>query len=260
MRKGVFVAAIVFVFLTSVGVSFATPWETEPKFELEGIWWFSNLKGTISAGSEIDAKGDLGLKSTDFAEGRLTWYINDDHRIRLGVANVSNDGSATVQKQFVFNGTTYPVGANINTTIDFTYSRLGWTWEFINIDKNTFKFGAMLDIDWLMLEPKINGTLSAGSSTSHFDASKKFNLVLPTIGLAADYNPVKYVNIFADAEGIAAGKYGYVFDFEAGIKVIPVKWFSIVGAYRYLELKAKDNGASAKVTYNGPYVGVTFRY
>lgn len=254
MRKQVFLAVMVFL-LASMGVAHATPWETEPKFELEGIWWFSNLKATVDVGSKVHTS-DLGLGDAQFAEGRLTWYINNNHRIRVAYAHVSNDGSATVQKEFVFNGTTYPVGANINSKIDFSYSRLGWTWEFINIDNNTFKFGTMLDADWFILEPKINGNLN----TLQFDASKKFNLVLPTIGLAADYNPVKYVNLFADAAGIAAGKYGYMFDFEAGIKVIPVKWFSIVGAYRYLELKAKSDSNYAKVTYNGPYVGMTFRY
>jgi len=78
--------------------------------------------------------------------------------------------------------------------------------------------------------------------------------------LAADYNPVKYLNIFATGEGIAAGKYGYVFDGEVGIKVIPVPWLSIKGAYRYMELKAKDGADFAKVSYNGPYVGLTLRY
>ena len=259
MRKIGISCALVLV-MTFMGVAHAGAWQTEPKLEFEGIWWFSNLSATIKVGSTIDAKSDLGIENAQFAEGRLTWYINDYHRIRLGVAHVSNDGGASVQKEFVFNGVTYPVGANIYSKLDFTYSRLGWTWEFINIGHNTFKFGTMLDVDWYILEPKINGSLTVNDNAMQFDSSKTFNLLLPTIGLAADYNPVKYINVFADASGIAEGSYGYVVDAEAGVKVIPVKWFSIVGSYRYFELKAKSDGSSAKATYNGPYVGVTLRF
>jgi len=259
MRKGVFLVAVVF-FLASLGVAHATPWQTEPKFELEGIWWFSNLKATVDVGTKIDAKSDLGLEDRQFAEGRLSWYLNDEHRIRLAIAHISNDGSASVQRDFTFHGTTFPVGAAINSEMDFTYSRLGWIWEFINIDKNTFKFGTVLDLDWFILDPKINGILNVNNKVTEYDAEKKFNLVLPTIGLAADYNPVKYLNIFATGEGVAAGKYGYLVDGEVGVKVIPVPWISIKGAYRYMELKAKDGNDFAKVTYNGPYVGVTLRY
>jgi hypothetical protein len=258
LKRGVLVA-VVFL-LVSTGVAQATPWQTEPKFELEGIWWFSNIKANIDVGSDINAKSDLGVTDSQFAEGRLTWNINDNHSIRFGIAHISNDGSKKVQSEFVFNGTTYPVGAKVDTTIDFTYSRLGWTWQFINIANNTFKFGTMLDMDWFILDPKINGTVTVDNSKSHLDASRKFNLLLPTIGLAADCNPIKYLNIFADASGIMSGKYGYMADAEIGVKVIPIKWFSIVGSYRYLELKAKDGSDTAKITYNGPYVGLTIRY
>ena len=259
MRKRGILLAIVFLWV-STGVAHATPWQTEPKFELEGIWWFSNLTATIDVGSRISAKSDLGLTDSQFVEGRLTWHINDNNRIRLGFAHISNDGFIGVQRAFVFSGTTYPVGAKIDSTIDFTYSRLGWTWQFINIGNNTFKFGPMLDVDWFILDPKISGTVTLGGSKTVLEASKTFHLVLPTVGLAADINPVKYVNIFANGAGIMAGKYGYMADAEVGVKVMPIKWFSIVGAYRYLEIKAKDGSSSAKVTYNGPYVGLTFRY
>jgi len=258
-KQGVLIVIVLFV-LVFAGVAHATPWQTEPKFELEGIWWFSNLNANINVGSNINVKSNLGLTDSQFAEGRLTWYINDNHRIRFGYAHISNDGSKTVQSEFVFNGVTYPVGARINSSLDFTYTRLGWTWQFINIANNTFKFGPMLDFDWFILDPKINGTLKIDSSKAQLEAERKFNLILPTIGLAADCNPIKYINIFADASGIMSGKYGYMADAEIGVKVIPIKWFSIVGSYRYMELKAKDGVNTAKVTYNGPYFGLTFRY
>ena len=96
-------------------------------------------------------RGNYACPYAQFAEGRFTWYINNEHRIRLAIAHISNDGSTTVQRGFTFHGTTFPAGATINSEIDFTYSRLGWTWEFINIDKNTFKFGTVLDADWVGL-------------------------------------------------------------------------------------------------------------
>lgn len=178
----------------------------------------------------------------------------------MAYAHISNDGNASVSREFVFNGVTYSAGASINTNIDFSYSRLGWTWEFINIGNNTFKFGTLLDAKWFTLEPKADGAFQTGDQITQLSSSKKFNLVLPTMGLPVDYNPVKYLNLFAEGSGMPAGKHGYLFDSEAGIKIIPPKWFGIVGSYRYFGLKAKDGDQFAKLTYNGPYVGVTVRY
>jgi hypothetical protein len=37
------------------------------------------------------------------------------------------------------------------------------------------------------------------------------------------------LNIFVEGSGMTAGQYGYMYDVEAGIKLIPIKILSIMG-------------------------------
>ena len=72
------------------------------------------------------------------------------------------------------------------------------------------------------------------------------------LGLALDFNPHKMLNIYAQGSGLYAGSYGYVYDAEIGIKLIPIKILSIVGGYRIMEFKAEHDDDYAKVKLYGP--------
>jgi hypothetical protein len=68
------------------------------------------------------------------------------------------------------------------------------------------------------------------------------------------------VNIFAEGSGLTAGSYGYVYDAEAGVKLIPVKFLSIIGGYRIFGIKAKHHHDYAKLMFHGPFAGATLRF
>lgn len=45
--------------------------------------------------------------------------------------------------------------------------------------------------------------------------------------------PVVPIDVFAEATGLSAGKYGYCYDAEAGVKFVPIKFVSIEGGFGY---------------------------
>jgi hypothetical protein len=235
--------------------------QRDVRLEFEGRYWFTDLEGRVKVteadiGTDINFKKDLDIKDEGYPEVRLTWYTGKKSKVRLAYTQVGYDGDAIVQRTILFNGTTYNRGTRVLTDLDIKYVRIGWAWQFINIDNGLIKLGTLLEGKGFWTKT----TLEASNLVPALREKEKFVFPLPTIGAALDINPHEMLNIFAEGSGLPAGKYGYMYDVEAGIKLIPIKILSIMGGYRLLEFKAKDDPDFAKVRVHGPFVGVTVRF
>jgi len=229
--------------------------------ELEGRYWFTDLKGTIKIteadiGTDIDLKEDLDIKGEGYPEVRLTWYTGKNSSIRAAYTQVEYEGEADLQRTIEFKGETYTVGTRILTDADLKYLRIGWAWQFINIGKGFLKLGTLVE----GIGFRVDASLEAPNLSPPVKESEKIVFGLPTIGVALDINPHRMLNIFAEGSGMYAGSYGYAYDCEAGIKLIPIKILSILGGYRLLDFKAKNDPDYVKVRVHGPFVGVTVRF
>jgi hypothetical protein len=229
--------------------------------EFEGRYWITNSKGKATVadndiGTDINFKSDLGIKDENYPEGRFTWYTGPNSKIRLAYTQVGYNGDEIVERTIEFGGKTYTVGTRVITDVDVKYLRIGWAWQFINIGKGMVKLGTLLEGKGVW----IKASLEAPNLVPSVKESEKLLFGLPTIGIALDINPYKMINIFGEVSGLPAGNYGYMYDGEAGIKFIPIKYFSILGGYRICEIKAKSDTDYAKLTVYGPFVGATLRF
>jgi len=230
--------------------------------ELEGRYWFTELQGKIKVtdsngiGTDIDLKDDLGIKDEGIPELRLTWYTGKKSKIWAAYGQVGYEGDENIQRTIEFNGTTYSFETRVTTDLDIKYLDVAWAWQFIYIDNGLFKLGTLLKAKVLW----VNASLEAPDLPSPAKVSEKFVFGLPTLGVALDFNPHKMLNIYAQGAGLYAGSYGYVYDAEIGIKLIPIKILSIVGGYRIMEVKAEHDDDYGKAKLYGPFVGVTVRF
>jgi hypothetical protein len=235
--------------------------QKRPTFELEGRYWITDLKGNIKVteahlGTDIDLKRDLGIKDENFPEARLTWYTGPKSKIRLAYTQVGFEGDENVDRTIEFRGQTYTIGSRVETDVKVKYLRLGWAWQFIDIGEGTVKLGTLLEVKGVWAK----ASLEAPDVILPVRESKTFLFGLPTLGVALDINPHKMVNIFGEISGLPAGNYGYMYDAEAGIKLIPVKFLSVIVGYRIFDVKAKDNSDFAKLRFYGPFAGATLRF
>jgi hypothetical protein len=235
--------------------------EKDVRLELEGRFWFTDLEGRVRVtdadeGTDINLKKDLDIKDEGYPEVRLTWYTGKKSKIRIAYTQVGYDGEANIERTILFDGTTYNAGTRVVTDFDLKYLRIGWAWQFINIDGGLIKLGTLIEGKGFWSKTR----LEAPDLVPALREKVRVIFALPTIGAALDINPHKMLNIFAEGSGLSAGKYGYMYDVEAGIKLIPVKILSIMGGYRLLEFKAKDDRDFAKARVHGPFVGVTVRF
>ena len=254
MRK--FVLAFVIFILITPGFAFG---QRDVRLEFEGRYWFTDLEGRVKIteddiGTDINFKKDLDIKDEGYPELRFTLYTGKKSKIRFAYAQVGYEGDENIGRTILFDGTTYNVGTRVVTDLDVKYYRIGWAWQFINIDNGFFKLGTLIDAKGFWTKT----TLEAPDVA--LKEKERVVFVIPTIGAALDINPHKMLNIFAEFSGLPAGKYGYVYDAEAGIKLIPIRILSIIGGYRIMEFKAEYHEDFAKAKVHGPFVGATVRF
>jgi hypothetical protein len=168
---------------------------------------------------------------------------------------VDYDGDENLQRTIQFGGETYTAGTRVVTDAEIEYLRVGWAWQFINIH-DYFKLGTLIEAKVIWFK----GSLEAINLVPPVKESEKFVFGLPTIGIALDLNPHKILNIFGEVSGLYAGSYGYVYDAEIGIKLIPIRILSILGGYRIMEFRAEYHDDYATLRIHGPFVGATVRF
>jgi hypothetical protein len=243
-----------FIVLISAAAVFA-----EPLVEFEGRYWITNFNSKLRVsdsglGTEINLKSDLGMKSENFPEGRFTWFTGKNSRIRIAYTQESFSGDNMLDRTIEFSGKTYPANSTVISNLDIKYGRVGWIWQFINI-ADIVKFGTEVDVKLFDAKAKLS------APNMDINESKAFFFGLPTLGLALDVTPpVVPIDAFAEATGMAAGKYGYCYDVEAGVKFVPIKFVNIEGGYRIFYMKAENDQDFAKLRLTGPFVGATIRF
>lgn len=245
------VAGIMILFFV-LGIAFA---ET---VEFEGRYWVADLDAKIritkaGIGEEFDLKSDLGIDNENMPEAIIYWHTGHNSKLRFAYTQAEVDGDQTVTRTIQFAGQTFNAGTRVVSDFEIKYLRFGWIWQFLNLfDK--VKLGPVLELK------AINADVSLDAPGLGIRESENFWAGLPTAGLAFNITPIKKLDLFAEFSGLPAGDIGYFLDAEAGIKIMPSKYFTITGGYRAIRLKAKDGSDFTKLDINGPFVGASIKF
>lgn len=227
--------------------------------EFEGRYWFADIDAKIRVeesgiGDEFDLKSDLGIDNENLPEGIIYWHTGPNSRLRLTYIDVDADGDETVTRAIQFSGQTFTAGTRVVSDFEIQYLRFGWIWQFLNCCNDKARFGTIIEAK------AVNTDMSLNAPALGISESEEFWAGLPTAGLAFDIQLLKILAMFAEFSGLPAGETGYFFDAEAGIKINPVKYCSIIGGYRIIKLKAEDSSDFTKVEFSGPFAGVSIKF
>jgi hypothetical protein len=227
--------------------------------EFEGRYWITNLSAEAKVteagnGTDIDLKRDLGIADQNFLSGRFSVNIGPNHRLTLNYTPIRYSINSNIKRTVEFAGETYAINTRVLTSLDLQYLRIGWAYQFVNVEGGKFKFGTLVEVKGAQ------GDVSLAAPDLGIDNAWNFKAWLPTLGLAMDINPVPFINIFAEISGLPAGQYGTIWEGEAGIKFIPFKNFTVSGGYRIVEIDARNDPDYATVKLGGPFVGLSLRF
>ena len=82
-------------------------------------------------GDNVDLVADLGIQKKRINELRIVLRPGTKHKFRINYLPIKYDASATVQREFTFNGQRYRFGLPVTTTVDLTTFRFGYEYDFI---------------------------------------------------------------------------------------------------------------------------------
>lgn len=229
--------------------------------DFEGRSWFTEVDAHVKTtsdgipGSNIDLTQDLGIERSHAPEGRLTVWTGPNSRIRLAYTRLQLEADETLERTITFSGTTFSASSRVTTELDIHYARIGWIWQPLTIP-DLLKFGGLVDIKGAV----VDASLRTRGATPEVKRSASAPFALPTLGLALDVTPLPMLQLFAEVSGLPAGGLGHVVDAEAGVRFVPIRFFTVSAGYRILDVRADEGGDSAKLRLNGPFVGASVRF
>src|SRR5262245_31117794 len=241
---------------------------TGEKFHIEGAASFWNPSSDITiasagsgnlsgiAGTEIDAKRDLGFTDKRMSSLELFAKAGGGHKFRLQYIPIKFEGQSTLQRDLVFNGIRYRVGVPVNSSLEWKAYRFGYEYEFIR--KNRGFGGFILEAKYTDVNVKLNSPVL--SEFAHARAP------IPAIGGIGRFYVVPNISITGELTGFKLpdsidNRYqAHYFDVDIYGTVNFTNNIGVKGGFRTLDmgyLVKQDTGA---FVMKGIYFGVVARY
>lgn len=239
------------------------------RFHIEGgadIWFpsaelilASGGSGALSgiAGTDIDAKRDLGLVDKRLPVLNLVLKGARRHRLRIQYVPIKYEQSAILTRTVDFNGQRYSVGLPVNSILNWKALRLGYEYDFVI---KTRGFGGFI-IEDKQTDIRVDvATPLIAPQFAHARAP------IPALGGIARVWVVPRVNITAEVTGF---KIPDSVDDRYNAHYVDVDIYGTVNAtnnvgvkigYRSLDMGYKFKEDSGTFTLKGIYVGIVARY
>ena len=207
LRKNIFILAAMLV----ATINLAHAEELVPdKFRISlGSYTLVRYDSTMSltdpdlgAGISISPEDTLGL-STEQTVLRLTGYyrFSKNHALTYSWYSISSLGNKSLEEEFEWldeNGdtVTVPVGANIDTSLDYDIIKAGYLWSFHHTDKVELAAGAGLHVTRIAVGLNAD-TTNTGNNTRDISTS----VPLPVFSFSLTYHvtPKFYWGLKAEA-------------------------------------------------------------
>ncbi len=143
-------------------------------------------------GTSIDFERDLNGEEK-ITPGWLEGYyrFTPSHRIDFGWVRFTREGSKAIEREITFRDTTFAVGTSVDSEIEATFAKLGYTWSFHHSDdvELGLGLGAVISDYSFKLEGPLNQAEVSGGAPA------------PTIGFRLDYkiSPRTHLKLKTDA-------------------------------------------------------------
>jgi len=143
----------------------------------------------LGAGLSITPEDTLGLK-TEQSVLRLDGYyrFTRTHALTYSWYKISSDGNKTIEEEFDWidengNKITVPVGAKVDTSLQYDIFKLGYLWSFYHTDKVAMSAGVGLHVARIAIGLRTD-TTATGVEAKDVDTS----LPLPVISFSIVYH------------------------------------------------------------------------
>jgi hypothetical protein len=243
---------------------------TGEEFHIEGAASFwspgADLKvtsggsGALSgiAGTEIDAKRDLGFTDKRMPSFELVLHPGAGHKFRMQYIPIKFEGSSTVSRDIVFNGQRYRIGIPVNSTLQWNAARFGYEYDFIRKNRG---FGGFIieakytDVQVELASPALGLTefARARAPIPALGGIGRF-YVVPNISITGELTAFKLPDSIDDRYA------GHYVDLDIYGTVNLTNNVGFKGGYRSLDMGYLVKQDIGSFVMRGIYFGVVARY
>lgn len=209
----------------------------------------------VSAGQiaeDINFKQIFAMPDKNSAEYRL-WISG---KLRLSYTNWNYSGTNRLTQDVSYGDATFPINASASVNLGVQYWRLTWLRPLAK--SKAAEYSWLIEVKSFRFKTEVTGHDSISGTTK--TARKDFRGTVPTFGFRMETKPQgaggRGLSVYGEMSGLPAGKYGYLYDFEAGLKYHFDKYSSVAVAYRNIDINLKDgkaDGEKARLKQAGPY-------
>ena len=204
-------------------------------------------------GTDIDARRDLGMPDANFPAGDFLWQ-HGRSRVRFSYTPIDYTGDQTVTRTLLFRGQPYTVGTRVASEIAAQHLQFSWAYQFLRTHEGKFRIGPIVEADGFLMRGSLEAPAVGIRQTEDLKAG------LPTVGLAMDFQPQRWVDIYGQVSGMQAGSYGYFVESDSGVKAYPWKYLVVTAGYRTFNLHVESTPDFARMRMRGAFVGAGLRF
>jgi hypothetical protein len=227
--------------------------------ELSAGFWSPSADMQITSGaggSAVDLKNDLGLEDKKFSEYQLVIKPALKHKIRVQFIPLSYTQTATLKRNITFNGTTYPAGTAVNSTLEWKAWRFGYEYDFVS----TYRGFAGMIVDLKYTD--VSATVSSGSNT----AAASVKAPIPALGgiarvyLAQNLSLTGELTGFKFPGGWIKSTSGTYADLDLYAMLNFTDKFGVRAGYRKFDVDYTMTNDTGTFKLDGWYLGASLRF
>ena len=207
-------------------------------------------------GTRIDLKRDVGLTAQRFPTLQFTWRPGLRHKMRVQYLPIRFDSTATLARDLIFNGATYPAGRPAAARLDWTTYRFGYEYDFLVRRRASAGFIAEVK------QTRVRAQLRAAP----MDEVSRQSMPVPAVGGVLRVYPAARLSLTGEATFFGVpdrpdGHYGgTVADVDvAAVWTITRQLGAQVG-FRAIDIHHLGEWNTAEFSLSGVYVAARVRY
>lgn len=215
---------------------------------------------TLGVGISIDPEDTLGLETKQTVLRLDGHYrFTKEHGLTYSVYSLKSDGNKTIEAEFEWldeNGDTIiiPVGANVDTSLDYDIFKVGYLWSFYHTDKIEVSFGAGLHMTRIAIGMQAEAT---GTDLNAADASTSLPLPVVSLGLIYNVTPKFSWHVRSELFALNFEEWDGIYtDTQLGMEYRAFKNVGLGIGLGSNSLKVTKENSKEKFTFNNRITGV----
>lgn len=187
-------------------------------------------------GEKLELADELGMDSETVPEIRMRWRFAEHHSLTASYFGLDQSGNDIFILPLIVDDNLSGMWGRLESDLSLDYGRLGWRWEVAGRETDRFSVETILDAAIFNVDASYKrfDLLNPIFPTDEDDADGTAGI--PLVGVRVEGMPTDYLNLYAEAAGMSAGKYGNIIDGELGVQILLGKYFTLEAGYRLLSI------------------------